>query len=133
MQLKILKAWYGRIDPQPMLFLKLEGFEPRAIISPEAFLHLRQRQWGVVHLGSKFANLLPEIEREGVTLRGFTDDEEVVALAEMFLDAIEKGGNFKDGLVLIDENKRQSERKERYAARFPKAGRGGEAGAEEDR
>jgi hypothetical protein len=96
----ILQAWYDRAGEYPVLRIRLDGYEPLAAIDCEATRELRSRKWGAVHIGMAFEDLLPPIQRDRFTLRGFTADKEVVRLAEKFLDDCESG-RFQAGKYLM--------------------------------
>lgn len=101
--MKILRAWYESVAGYPILRIKLEGFELTARIDGEAYRHLVGRNWGCVFLGPAFSDLLPEIERGGLPLQGFTADPEIIKLAEKFI-ADTRGSTFEAGKILIEED-----------------------------
>jgi hypothetical protein len=99
----VQRAWYDQVQGYPILRLKLEGFEPTAWIDIECYRHLIGREWNAVFCGAEFADLLPPLVRGGLTLRGFSDDPAIVALAWQLIHDTSRSGRFVAGLVLIGE------------------------------
>jgi hypothetical protein len=98
--MRLLRAWYEEDRKYPILRLKFDIGTGR--VTADATKHLRHRKWKAVFLGPAFVGVT-KITRDGLQFDGFTEDPQVVALAERFLTDIDTL-DFDPGKVLFEAN-----------------------------
>ncbi len=92
--MEITNIRYALNKGYPELILQIDGKEANIPLEQKPTTY----ENGLIFLGAEFEETMPEIEFEGTTLRGFTNDVEVLRVYKEFLDAA-NGDNFNPGAI----------------------------------
>jgi hypothetical protein len=92
--MEITNIRYAFNEGYPELLLQIDGKEANIPLEQKPTTY----ENGLIFLGADFEETMPEIELEGTTLRGFTNDTGVLRVYKEFLDAANRV-DFTPGVI----------------------------------
>lgn len=92
--MQITNPRYVQTGGYPILELDLDGRTARITLEQKPTLY----QAGLIFLGADWEEAVPEIEFQGTTLRGFTNDPAILTLYDQFGEAV-MSGTFRPGSI----------------------------------
>lgn len=101
--MKVRRAWYEEVGTRFEPALKI-AFDTGDVATITTEVNRQLRRGHGVFLGAEFEDKVPPMENvgpSGLTFYGYTDDAEVVALAERYAADTENDG-WQDGKVLVE-------------------------------